>query len=58
MSTGHPGRGLRGWGEGLVPATPPLRHPAVAEKRSIFCSVDLFEGRVAQRWLFPKSLGD
>ena len=37
-----------------MPATPPLLHPAVAEKRSVFCPVDLFEGRAARRWAFSQ----
>lgn len=49
--------GSRGWGEGLtLPLPTHPTHPAVAEKRGIFCFVDPFEGRVAQRWLLPKTL--
>lgn len=65
LSPGHPRCGLQRLGGGAdtplphtTPRPTPPPHPAMAEKRGIFCFVDLFEGRVAQRWLLAKTLKD
>lgn len=59
VSPGHLRCGCWRLGGGAdTPPPAPSTHPAVAEKRGIFCFVDPFEGRVAQRWLLPKTLKD